>query len=46
MYEIIDIQTRKRVGRRYASLSEAHARADELDNEYGAVRYIVRRREG
>ena len=43
MYKIIDIKTKQQVGSLYATLSRAHKRADKLDSEYGAVRYIVER---
>lgn len=41
MYEIIDIQTKRRVGTTYESRQRAQRRADRLDMEYGAVRYVV-----
>lgn len=41
-YQIIDNQTKRPVGKPYHSLSRAHHRADKLDLEYGAIRYIVR----
>lgn len=42
MYEIIDIQTKARVGGLIKSRSTASRKADRLDLEYGAIRYIVR----
>ena len=41
-YEIYDIKTGQTVGKPYISHSRARARADRLDNEYGAYRYKVR----
>lgn len=40
-YVIIDRQTRAAVSKPYQSLSRARHRADNLDNEYGAYRYMV-----
>lgn len=42
MFQIIDKQTGLVVGKPYSSRSRARARADKLDNEYGAYRYYVR----
>ena len=41
-YQVIDNQTQVVMGI-YSSLKAAHRRADKLDMEYGAVRYVVRR---
>ena len=42
MYIIIDHHTQLQVGGVYTSRNRARARADRLDANYGAVRYIVR----
>ena len=42
-FEIVDSKTGKVLGKPYSSRSRARARADKLDNEYGAYRYKVRR---
>jgi hypothetical protein len=42
VYRVIDSRTGKIVGV-YNSLAAAYRRADKLDAEYGAVRYIVTR---
>ena len=42
-YEVVDSRTDKVLGKPYNSKSRARARADKLDNEYGAYRYKVRR---
>lgn len=42
-FEVVDIQTKRVVARR-STLRSAHNKADKLDNAYGAVRYIVRRK--
>jgi hypothetical protein len=42
-FEVYDPKTNKVVGGPYASRSRARARADKLDNAYGAYRYRVRR---
>lgn len=42
-YEVYDPKTNKVVGGPYASRSRARARADKLDNIYGAYRYRVRK---
>lgn len=41
MYKIIDIKTGLQVGKPYATLKRARRRADKLDLEYGAIRYVV-----
>ena len=41
IYEIIDSRTGNVVATRLTS-KRAHAKADQLDRNYGAVRYIVR----
>lgn len=41
-YKIIDIQTGRQVGKNYTQRSRAYRRADKLDLEYGAVRYVVK----
>lgn len=41
-YQIIDIQTKQPVGKPYPTLRAARRRADKLDLEYGAIRYIVK----
>lgn len=43
-YRIIDTHTGRQVGHDYAANqgTRAHRRADKLDAEYGAVRYVVR----
>lgn len=43
MYQIYDNKLQCYVGKPYGSLQRAHARADKLDSQYGAVRYTVRR---
>jgi hypothetical protein len=40
-WAIVDRHTRVQVGALYTSKSRARARADKLDNEYGAYRYAV-----
>lgn len=40
-YEIIDLHTKAVVGT-YTNRKRARTRADNLDNDYGAYRYIVR----
>ena len=40
MYRVIDIQTNQVMGT-YKTLRRATTRADRLDLEHGAVRYIV-----
>lgn len=42
MYNIIDTKTGANVGKPYKTRRTAQRRADKLDNEYGAVRYVVR----
>jgi hypothetical protein len=42
MYEIWDIKEKRRVGTPYKARQRARTRADKLDLEYGAIRYIVR----
>jgi len=39
---IIDTHTGLQVGKPYTHRNRARARADRLDNQYGAVRYAVR----
>lgn len=41
-YVIIDQQTKRQVGKPYSNASRARARADKLDNDYGAYRYTAR----
>ena len=41
-YKIIDSHTSRQVGGIYKIRANATARADKLDNAYGAVRYIVK----
>ena len=41
MYQVIDIQTNWVVSSHKTS-RRAHRKADRLDMEYGAVRYVVR----
>lgn len=41
-YKIIDKQTGNQVGGIYQTRRRASARADRLDNQYGAYRYIVK----
>jgi len=43
-YKIIDLKTQQQVGKNYKGTqrNRARARADKLDLEYGAYRYIVR----
>lgn len=41
-YIIIDTLTGQQVGKPYTQRNRARARADRLDNQYGAVRYAVR----
>lgn len=41
MYRIIDNQTGLQVGKDYTNRSRAIRRADKLDMQYGAIRYIV-----
>jgi hypothetical protein len=43
MYQVYDSHTGAEVGKPSKSLRSAHRKADKLDNEYGAVRYVVRR---
>lgn len=43
MYRVIDIQTKKPVGKPYRSAARARARRDVLDLRYGAIRYRVER---
>lgn len=40
-YRIIDIQTNQQVGGIYTSRRRADAKAERLDQAYGAYRYIV-----
>lgn len=40
-YELIDSRTGAVIGT-YRSRTRAYARADRMDAEYGAVRYVVR----
>lgn len=40
-YEVVDNQT-SRVVASYTSRRRAQARADKMDLQYGAVRYVVR----
>lgn len=42
LFKIVDIKTGKQVGKPYATRIRALHRADKLDLEYGAVRYVVR----
>lgn len=42
LYEVIDLQTGRRVGRPYATRVAASRRANKLDLDYGAIRYQVR----
>ena len=42
-YEVVDSRTGKVMGKPYTSKSRARARADKLDNDYGAYRYKVRK---
>lgn len=41
-YIIVDTHTGLQVGKPYTQRNRARARADRLDNQYGAVRYVVR----
>ena len=41
VYVVIDGRTGQQVGGEYKSRSRASARADKLDNAYGAYRYRV-----
>lgn len=41
-YEVIDAQTKQRVGSLYKTRDGAMRAADRLDAAYGAVRYVVR----
>jgi hypothetical protein len=43
MYEVVDVRTGAVVSK-HASLRRAKRAADRRDAEYGAVRFIVRRR--
>lgn len=40
-YRIVDLQTKSQVGTLYNNRKRAHTRADRLDMEYGAYRYMV-----
>jgi len=42
VFYIVDLRTGEQVGSDYKSRSRASARADKLDNAYGAYRYQVR----
>jgi hypothetical protein len=42
MFKIIDIKTQKQVGKPYADRKRARTRANKLDLEYGAIRYVVK----
>lgn len=44
VYVVIDMRTGKQMGKEYATRSRASARADKLDNAYGAYRYRVESR--
>lgn len=41
-YQIIDTKTGQAVGKPRNTRAAAQRRADRLDTEYGAVRYVVR----
>jgi len=43
MYIIIDKQTGNVISKIYKNFLRARHRADRLDNEYGAYRYIVKK---
>lgn len=42
VYIIVDTKTKKQVGKDYTDRQRASTRADKLDLEYGAVRYVVK----
>lgn len=42
-YQIIDSKTKRSVGKVSKNRRKLQNRADKLDNEYGGVRYIVKR---
>lgn len=42
MYKIIDIKTGAQVGKNYQCRRRARQRANKLDLQYGAIRYVVR----
>ncbi len=42
LYQVIDGQTEEVIGQ-YETSFYAYRRADKLDNDYGAVRYYVKR---
>ena len=41
-YQVIDRQTNQKIGKPYSTRTRANNKADKLDMEYGAIRYVVR----
>lgn len=44
-YIVIDTRTEQAVSRPYSTRAKAQAKADQLDNRFGAYRYAVQARE-
>lgn len=42
-YQIVDSKTKRPVGKESKNRRRLQNKADKLDNEYGGVRYIVKR---
>lgn len=41
-YQVTDCRDGRKVGRAYTDMHKAYAKADAMDAEYGAVRYVVK----
>lgn len=44
MYELFDVINRCALKRQYSTFRTAQRKADKLDLEYGAIRYVVRKK--